>query len=110
MDRYANRADADRASRGGCRTVPAVAHPLVSRQRLIDVVEPIELDSVQVMFHRRPGRFYQRVDKCLQRIGALVVPWAQARRQPGSVLRAGWPTEPRRTSCEGGARGRADHR
>ncbi|MCA2211436.1 hypothetical protein [Jidongwangia harbinensis] len=75
--------DADRwVSRGGCRTVLAVAHTVVSCQRLLDVVDLIETDPrVQVVFTVAPDVFNHGVDGYLRELGALVVPWAQATRE-----------------------------
>lgn len=69
-------------SRGGCRAVLAVAHTVVSCQRLLDVVDLIETDHrVQIVFTVAPDVFNRGVDDYLRELGALVLPWAQATRE-----------------------------
>ncbi|TDB91143.1 hypothetical protein E1091_13840, partial [Micromonospora fluostatini] len=64
------------------RTVLAVAHSMVSCQRLLDVIGLIEGDTrIQVVFTVGPDVFNHRVAGYLERLDALVLPWQQAVRE-----------------------------
>jgi hypothetical protein len=64
------------------RTVLVAVHSLVSGQRLMDLVELIESDErVQVVYTQAPDMFGRGVSGFLRSIGALEIPWAQARRE-----------------------------
>jgi hypothetical protein len=70
-------------SRAGCRTVLVVVHSIVSCHRLLDVVDLIESDArVQVVFTVAPDVFNGGVERYLRDLGALVVGWPQAIREP----------------------------
>ncbi|KXK59825.1 hypothetical protein AWW66_22105 [Micromonospora rosaria] len=75
--------DAERwISRPVRRTVLAVAHSMVSCQRLLDVIGLIEGDTrIQVVFTVGPDVFNHRVAGYLERLDALVLPWQQAVRE-----------------------------
>src|SRR5512142_2983094 len=69
-------------TRVGCRNVLVVVHTIVSCHRLLDVIDHIESDPrVQLVFTVAPGAFHHGVDGHLRRLGALVLPWAQATRE-----------------------------
>lgn len=69
-------------SRAGCRVVLAVAHTMVSCQRVLDVIDLVESDHrAQVVFTVAPDVFNRGVEDYLRKLGALVVPWAQAVRE-----------------------------
>jgi hypothetical protein len=69
-------------TRGSCRTLLAVVHSMVSCHRLLDVVDLVESDPrVQVVFTVAPDVFNAGVERHLHRLGALVIPWAQAIRE-----------------------------
>jgi hypothetical protein len=66
-------------TRRGCRVVLVVVHTMVSCHRLLDVVESLEDDSrVQVVFTVAPDAFNNGVERRLDNLGALVLPWQQA--------------------------------
>jgi hypothetical protein len=69
-------------SRSGYRTVLAVAHTMVSCQRLLDVIDLVESDHrVQIVFTVAPDIFNGGIDAYLRELGALIVPWHQATRE-----------------------------
>lgn len=76
--------DAERwISRRGCRTVLIVVHTLASCHRLMDVAELIEADTrVQAVFTVAPDVFNRGLEWHLHTLGALVMAWTQAIREP----------------------------
>lgn len=67
-------------TRGVRKTVLVVGHTVVSIQRLLDVVGLIETDSrVQLAYTVAPDVFGSGVDELLRGLGALRIPWQQAR-------------------------------
>ncbi|WP_434740362.1 hypothetical protein [Micromonospora sp. SH-82] len=59
-----------------------MAHSIVSCHRLLDVIGQIESDQrIQVVFTVGPDAFNKHVERYLNSIGALVVPWLQAVRE-----------------------------
>jgi hypothetical protein len=70
-------------SRPGCRTLLIVVHTMASCHRLLDIVDLVESDTrVQTVFTVAPDVFNTGVANHLERLGALVVPWQQAIREP----------------------------
>lgn len=74
--------DADRwMTRPVEKRVLVLAHTMVCAQRLLDVMDVIAGDPrVQVLFTQPPDIFGQGLDRFLRELGAVVVPWEQARR------------------------------
>ena len=74
--------DAERWQSVPCiRTVLAVVHTMVSSHRMLDVMECVETDTrIQTVWTVAPDAFRRGCAEHLQRLGALVVPWEQARR------------------------------
>jgi hypothetical protein len=75
--------DAERwITRTGCRNVLVAVHTVVAGQRLLDIVDLVESDPrVQLVYTQAPDVFGQGVGGFLRSVGALEIPWAEARRE-----------------------------
>lgn len=75
--------DAERwITRTGCRNVVVAVHTVVAGQRLMDVVDLVESDPrVQLVYTQAPDVFGHGVGRFLRSVGALEIPWADARRE-----------------------------
>jgi hypothetical protein len=69
-------------SRKCIRTVLMVVHTMASCHRLLDVVECVEADPrIQTVYTVAPDAFRRGVAEHLYDLGAMVLPWQQARRE-----------------------------
>ncbi|MGW4547252.1 hypothetical protein ACWEN4_12830 [Streptomyces violaceorubidus] len=61
------------------RRLLVVVHTVVTGQRLLDAIRPLEGDTrVQTFFTQAPDVFSNGVGAFLERLGGLVLPWSQA--------------------------------
>jgi hypothetical protein len=66
-------------TRGGCKTVLVIVHTVTSGQRLLDAVRLVESDlRVQVVFTIAPDVFGNGVERFIDGLHAVRLPWQQA--------------------------------